>query len=71
MFSYLLAPHAAPYHVAPLMNAPCASACTQGAGHAMLFVDNAGSDVVLGMLPLARELARQGTKVCREGHPSC
>ncbi|GFH12611.1 DUF89 domain-containing protein [Haematococcus lacustris] len=27
---------------------------------AVVFVDNAGSDVVLGMLPLARELVRQG-----------
>jgi len=31
--------------------------------HAVLFVDNAGADVVLGMLPLARELARRGTRV--------
>jgi damage-control phosphatase, subfamily II, stand-alone protein len=30
---------------------------------ALLFVDNAGSDVILGMLPLARELARRGTHV--------
>ncbi|KAF5826462.1 hypothetical protein DUNSADRAFT_3028 [Dunaliella salina] len=30
---------------------------------AMLFVDNAGSDVVLGMLPFARELLRLGMKV--------
>lgn len=30
---------------------------------AVLFVDNAGADVVLGMLPLARELARAGTHV--------
>lgn len=27
-----------------------------------LFVDNAGSDIVLGMLPLARELLRSGAK---------
>lgn len=31
--------------------------------HALLFVDNAGSDVVLGMLPFARELLRRGTRV--------
>jgi len=31
--------------------------------HAALFVDNAGADVVLGMLPLARELARRGARV--------
>mmetsp|Transcript_39867 Transcript_39867/g.113104 ORF Transcript_39867/g.113104 Transcript_39867/m.113104 type:complete len:792 (+) Transcript_39867:122-2497(+) len=30
---------------------------------AMLFVDNAGSDVILGMLPLARELLKRGTRV--------
>ena len=30
---------------------------------AVLFVDNAGPDVVLGMLPLARELVKQGTTV--------
>lgn len=30
---------------------------------AVVFVDNAGADVVLGMLPLCRELARRGTQV--------
>lgn len=30
---------------------------------AILFVDNAGADVVLGILPLARELLRRGTEV--------
>ncbi|XP_027333434.1 pantothenate kinase 2-like isoform X2 [Abrus precatorius] len=30
---------------------------------ALLFVDNAGADIVLGMLPLARELLRRGTEV--------
>ncbi|MAE59801.1 MAG: hypothetical protein CMJ49_00435 [Planctomycetaceae bacterium] len=30
---------------------------------AVLLVDNAGADVVLGMIPLARELARRGTAV--------
>lgn len=30
---------------------------------ALLFVDNSGADIVLGMLPLARELLRQGTEV--------
>lgn len=30
---------------------------------AVLFVDNAGPDVVLGMLPFARELVKQGTTV--------
>mmetsp|Transcript_41512 Transcript_41512/g.79337 ORF Transcript_41512/g.79337 Transcript_41512/m.79337 type:complete len:402 (+) Transcript_41512:54-1259(+) len=30
---------------------------------AILFVDNAGADVVLGMLPLARELVRKGADV--------
>ncbi|KAJ3694314.1 hypothetical protein LUZ60_009794 [Juncus effusus] len=30
---------------------------------ALLFVDNSGADVVLGMIPLARELLRRGTEV--------
>ncbi|KAJ1290564.1 hypothetical protein BS78_02G253600 [Paspalum vaginatum] len=30
---------------------------------ALVFVDNSGADVVLGMLPLARELLRHGTEV--------
>lgn len=30
---------------------------------ALVFVDNSGADVVLGMLPLARELLRRGTEV--------
>ncbi|XP_057988510.1 pantothenate kinase 2 isoform X2 [Hevea brasiliensis] len=30
---------------------------------ALLFVDNSGADIVLGMLPLARELIRRGTEV--------
>lgn len=30
---------------------------------AVIFVDNSGSDVVLGVLPFARELLRRGTKV--------
>ncbi|KAL0356094.1 UNVERIFIED_CONTAM: Pantothenate kinase [Sesamum radiatum] len=30
---------------------------------ALLFVDNSGADVVLGMLPLAREFLRRGTEV--------
>ncbi len=32
-------------------------------GCALLFVDNAGSDVVLGMLPFARELLQRGARV--------
>ncbi len=31
---------------------------------ALIFVDNAGSDIVLGMVPLARLLAKRGTRVC-------
>ena len=31
--------------------------------NAVMFVDNAGADVVLGMLPLARELVRRGASV--------
>ena len=38
-------------------------ATLDGWGHALLFVDNAGADVVLGMLPLARELRRRGVRV--------
>ncbi|KAJ8754560.1 hypothetical protein K2173_005721 [Erythroxylum novogranatense] len=30
---------------------------------ALLFVDNSGADIILGMLPLARELLRHGTEV--------
>lgn len=30
---------------------------------ALLFVDNAGSDVILGMIPWAREMLRRGTRV--------
>lgn len=30
---------------------------------ALLFVDNSGADVILGMLPLARELLCRGTEV--------
>jgi uncharacterized protein with ATP-grasp and redox domains len=30
---------------------------------AVMFVDNSGADIVLGMLPLARELVRRGTRV--------
>ena len=30
---------------------------------ALLFVDNSGADVVLGMLPFARELLKRGTEV--------
>jgi uncharacterized protein with ATP-grasp and redox domains len=30
---------------------------------ALLFVDNSGADVILGMLPFARELVRHGTEV--------
>ena len=32
---------------------------------ALIFVDNAGSDVILGILPLARELVQRGTTVVR------
>lgn len=34
----------------------------------IIFVDNAGADVVLGMLPLARELLHMGAEVrrCRD-----
>ena len=31
----------------------------------IMFVDNAGADVVLGMLPFARELLRMGSEVGR------
>lgn len=39
---------------------------------ALLFVDNAGPDVTLGMIPLARELTRRGTRVllAANTHPS-
>jgi len=38
-------------------------ATLEGFRHAALFVDNAGADAILGMLPLARELARRGSRV--------
>lgn len=31
----------------------------------IMFVDNAGADVVLGMIPFARELLRMGAEVRR------
>ena len=31
---------------------------------AVIFVDNSGADIILGILPFARELLRRGTKVC-------
>lgn len=34
-----------------------------GCGQAVIFVDNSGADVVLGILPFARELLRRGTVV--------
>lgn len=30
---------------------------------AVIFVDNSGADIILGILPFARELLRRGTKV--------
>jgi uncharacterized protein with ATP-grasp and redox domains len=38
---------------------------------ALLFVDNAGADVLLGMLPLARELLKRGAQVGRGGGCWC
>jgi len=35
------------------------------------FVDNAGADIVLGMLPLARELLRMGSEVYTSSHLMC
>ncbi|XP_073148626.1 pantothenate kinase 2 isoform X1 [Henckelia pumila] len=36
---------------------------TQPYKRALLFVDNSGADIILGMLPLAREFLRRGTEV--------
>ena len=33
---------------------------------AVIFVDNSGADVILGILPFARELLRRGTQVCSQ-----
>ena len=30
----------------------------------IIFVDNSGADVILGILPFARELLRRGSQVC-------
>jgi len=43
--------------------------CASSAHHrrynkALFFCDNSGADVVLGIIPFARELLRQGTDVC-------
>ncbi|KAM0899461.1 hypothetical protein ACQ4PT_021318 [Festuca glaucescens] len=34
-----------------------------GSAQAVIFVDNSGADIILGILPFARELLRRGTKV--------
>lgn len=41
----------------------CGEQKSQSYKRALLFVDNSGADIVLGMLPLARELLRRGTEV--------
>ncbi len=43
----------------------------EGPAHraAVLFVDNAGPDIVLGMIPFARELLRRGTRVILTANP--
>lgn len=35
----------------------------EGHGRALVFIDNAGPDIVLGMIPFCRELLRRGTRV--------
>lgn len=35
---------------------------------AVIFVDNCGADIILGILPFARELLRRGTQVCFLNH---
>ncbi len=42
----------------------------RGYGQAMFFVDNAGPDIVLGAVPLARELARRGIRVVMAANDS-
>lgn len=46
----------------------------QGSAHkcAVIFVDNSGVDIVLGVMPFARELLNRGTKVilCANVEPS-
>ncbi|KAG1655241.1 hypothetical protein FOA52_007973 [Chlamydomonas sp. UWO 241] len=65
-------------HAATTLDAHAATARGDPRRHrpyakAVLFVDNAGSDVVLGMLPLARELLRAGAEVVLAANaaPSC
>lgn len=37
---------------------------------AVIFVDNSGADIILGVFPFVRGLLRRGTKVCIEScHP--
>ena len=35
---------------------------------AVIFVDNSGADIILGIMPFARELLRRGTQVCTLHH---
>ena len=42
----------------------CVMPCEPRYKKALLFCDNSGADFVLGMLPFARQLLRQGTDVC-------
>lgn len=50
------------YALYVLTNCPFMFWCSQ----AVIFVDNSGADIILGILPFARELLRRGTQVCSQ-----
>ena len=51
------------FHLAFFTTSPVASPSAPPYKRAMMFVDNSGADIVLGMLPLARELLCLGCEV--------
>lgn len=55
--------HWASPSVLPLSLASTAGKVVSPYQRAIMFVDNAGADVVLGMIPFARELLRMGAEV--------
>lgn len=46
--------------------------CTEPYKKVAIFIDNSGLDIVMGVLPLAREMLRQGSKVilCANSAPA-
>lgn len=50
-------------HQAFMLGRPSAGKVVSPYQRVIMFVDNAGADVVLGMIPFARELLRMGAEV--------